>query len=126
MDAWWDFMLESEKVVGRKIPKDRMIVLCCSNVDGSHKMSLFTVGKSKKPRCFRGAKSLPVKYEENSNAWRTASLFQTWLASFDNEMNKMKRKAFLSLDNCCAYKVNVRQEHVALHFLPASGNYITV
>ena len=58
-------------------------------------MPLFIVGKSKKPRCFRGVKSLPVKYEANSNAWMTASLFQNWLVSFDNEMDKMKRKAIL-------------------------------
>ena len=48
----------------------------------------------------------------------TASLFQNCLASFDNEMNKMKRKVILVLDNCCSHKVNVRLENVALYFLP--------
>ena len=68
--------LKGEKVDGRKIPKDRLTVLCCSNADGTHKMLLFTVGKSKKAQCFRDVKSLTVKYEANSNAWMTASLFQ--------------------------------------------------
>ena len=53
--------VKGEKVAGGKISKDRLAVLCCSNADGSHKMPLFIVGKSKKPRCFRGVKSLPVK-----------------------------------------------------------------
>ena len=60
--------LKGEKNVGGKISKDRLTILCCSNANGSHKMPLFIVRKSKKPRCFRGEKSLPVKYEANSNA----------------------------------------------------------
>ena len=79
-------------------------------------MPHFIVGKSKKSRCFRGVKSLLVKYEANSNAWMIASLFQNWLVSFDNEMNKMKRKAILFLDNFCVHKVNLRLENVSLHF----------
>ena len=47
--------LKSEKIVGGKMPKDRLTVLCCSNADGSHKMPLFIVEKSKKPRRFRDA-----------------------------------------------------------------------
>ena len=86
--------LKSEKIVGGKMPKDRLTVLCCSNADGSHKIPLFIVGKAKKPRCFRGVKSLPVKYEANSNARMTASLFYNWIVSFDNEMNMMKKKSY--------------------------------
>lgn len=116
--------LKGEKVVGGKVPKDRLTVLCCSNADGSHKMPLFVIGKSKNPRCFRGVKSLPVKYEANSNAWMTANFFQNWLVSFDNEMSKMKRKAILFIDNCTAHKVNVRLENVAIHFLPPNTTAI--
>ena len=54
----------------------------------------------------------------------TASLFQNWLVSFDNKMNKMKRKAILFLDNSCAHKVNVRLEKVALHFWPPNTSTI--
>ena len=60
--------LKGEKVVGGKIPKNRLTILCCSIADGSRKMPLFIVGKSKKPGCFRNLKSLPVKQESNSNA----------------------------------------------------------
>ena len=63
--------LKSEKIVGGKMPKDRLTVLCCNNAGGSHKMPLFIIEKSKKPRCFRCAKSLLVKYEANSNVWMT-------------------------------------------------------
>ena len=54
----------------------------------------------------------------------TASLFQNWLVSFDNEMDKMKRKTIFFLDNCCAHKVRVRLENVALHFLPPNTTAI--
>ena len=91
----WILWLKSENDVGGKISKQILTVLCSSNADSSHKMPLFIILKSKKIRCFRGVKFLPVKYEANSNAWMTASLFQNWLVSFDNEMDKMKRKAIL-------------------------------
>ena len=62
-------MLKKQKknVVG-KISNDRLTVLSCSNADGSHRMPLFVKGKSNNPQCFRSVKSLPVKYEVNSNA----------------------------------------------------------
>ena len=109
--------LKGEKVTREKILKDKLKVLCSSNNDGSHKMFHFVIGKSKNPQGFRDIKSLPAKYEANSNAWMTANLFQNWFVSFDNEINKMTRKAIHFLDNCCAYKVNVRLKNVALQFL---------
>jgi hypothetical protein len=33
-----------------------------ANMFGTEKLKLFTIGKVKKPRCFKGIKSLPVDY----------------------------------------------------------------
>ena len=91
----WILWLKSENVVGGKIPKQILTVLCSSNADSSHKMPLSVIWKSKSPWCFRGIKSLPIKCKANSNAWMTANLFQNWLVSFDSEMSKLKWKAIL-------------------------------
>ncbi|XP_051171030.1 jerky protein homolog-like [Leptopilina boulardi] len=49
------FVTEYEnKAEGSKISKERVTVMVCANADGSHKIPLFVIGKSKKPRCFKG------------------------------------------------------------------------
>ncbi|KAK8401007.1 hypothetical protein O3P69_002645 [Scylla paramamosain] len=54
---------ESEgDVKGFKQSKDRLTVLCCTNMAGTHKVKLFMVGKHKKPRCFKNVNYLPVDY----------------------------------------------------------------
>ncbi|GBM62135.1 Tigger transposable element-derived protein 2, partial [Araneus ventricosus] len=49
---------------GRKMMKDRVTILGCANTSGSHRAKLTLVGKSKKPRCFKGINktALPVHY----------------------------------------------------------------
>lgn len=41
---------KNEPVLGTKLAKDRLTIATCSNASGSHKMSLFVIEKSKKPR----------------------------------------------------------------------------
>ncbi|GFO43402.1 1-phosphatidylinositol 4,5-bisphosphate phosphodiesterase gamma-1-like [Plakobranchus ocellatus] len=60
---------------GGKAPKDRITVLTCANMDGSHKLPLLVIGKFKTPRCFKGVCKLPVCYQSNSKAWMTAAIF---------------------------------------------------
>jgi hypothetical protein len=47
--------------------KDRIIVLVCTNMDQSEKMSLLVTGKSEKPRYFKHVKSLLYAYRHNKN-----------------------------------------------------------
>ena len=48
---------------GGKHSKDRITVLVGANADGSEKLPLLVIGKSKKPRCFKNVRSLPVNYD---------------------------------------------------------------
>ncbi len=45
-------VLASEKAEGCKVPKDRVTILVCANMDGSEKRRLLMIGKSKRPRYF--------------------------------------------------------------------------
>jgi len=74
-------------------------------MDCSDKRKLFVVGKSAKPRCFRGVKTLPVTYRSNSNAWMTSTLFQQWIESFNASLLKKGKKVCLLLDNCSVHKI---------------------
>jgi hypothetical protein len=38
---------------GIKVNKERITVLECANLDGTEKLLLLVIGKSKQPRCFR-------------------------------------------------------------------------
>ncbi|GFX78727.1 tigger transposable element-derived protein 6 [Trichonephila clavipes] len=44
-------------------------------MDGSEKIIPLVIGKSAKPRCFKGINSFPTKYRSNKNAWMTTELF---------------------------------------------------
>ncbi|GFR77121.1 tigger transposable element-derived protein [Elysia marginata] len=103
---------------GGKAPKDRITVLTCANMDGSHKLPLFVIGKFKTPRCFKGVCKLPVEYQANSKAWMTAGIFTEWLQEFDKMMCRQKRKVLLTLDNCTAHPKVDNLKAVELLLLP--------
>ncbi|GFS03162.1 tigger transposable element-derived protein [Elysia marginata] len=103
---------------GGKAPKDRITVLTCANMDGSHNLPLFVIGKFKTPRCFKGVRKLPVEYQANSKAWMTAGVFTEWLQEFDKMMCRQKRKVLLTLENCTAHPKVDNLKAVELLFLP--------
>jgi|AKYZ01.1.fsa_nt_gi Tc5 transposase DNA-binding domain./DDE superfamily endonuclease./CENP-B N-terminal DNA-binding domain. len=92
---------------GRKMSKDRLTFMPCSNASGTHKLELLVIGKSKNPRAFKNAKHLPVKYKHQNKAWMTRELFSEWfheefvpsVKKFLNKQN-LSQKALLVLDNC--------------------------
>ncbi|XP_051162414.1 tigger transposable element-derived protein 4-like [Leptopilina boulardi] len=63
------FAFKEEKCHGGKQSKKRITVLHCANMTGTDKLPLLVIGKSKRPRCFKGVKTLPADYENNSKAW---------------------------------------------------------
>jgi hypothetical protein len=79
------------KCVGGKLSKDRITVLVCANSDGTEKMKLLVIGKSKNPRCFKNVKSLPVRYTANKKARMTSDLFEAELRHWDRELRLQKR-----------------------------------
>ncbi|KII64202.1 Tigger transposable element-derived protein 4 [Thelohanellus kitauei] len=57
---------------------DRITVLCCTNMSGTDKRKLLIIGKSARPRCFKGLRmeGLSVEYHANENAWLTSEIFR--------------------------------------------------
>lgn len=62
---------------GRKIRKERITFMLCSNADGSHKTTPMVIGKAKKPRCFTNFEN-PVVYDASASAWMTSKIFYDW------------------------------------------------
>ena len=62
---------------GHKQAKDRATVLLACNWEGSHKLPLLVVGKSRAPRCFHHVRMdrLPYHYTNSKTAWMTGSIF---------------------------------------------------
>ena len=92
-----------------------MTVLGCANMKGE-KRDLLVTGKSKKPRCFKGVRSLSVDYYSNANTWMTIVIFSDWLVKWDLEL---KRKIVLLVDSCTAHTNNSLLKNIKVIFLPA-------
>ncbi|GFV82661.1 tigger transposable element-derived protein 6 [Trichonephila clavipes] len=72
-------------------------------MDGSEKLTPLAIGKSAKPRCFKGTNSFPTKYRSNKKALMTTELFNEWLVSLNSDMKIEKRNILLFLDNCTVH-----------------------
>ncbi|GJQ72209.1 hypothetical protein Trydic_g3300 [Trypoxylus dichotomus] len=57
------------------------------------------IGKSKRTRCFKGVKTLPVDYESNKEAWVTREILKEWLKKVDDVMKSKGRKILLIISN---------------------------
>lgn len=94
---------KGERCSGGKLSKERITLLIGANMDGSEKLPLFMIGKSKNPRCFKNMKSKPVEYEANRKAWMTNEIFKNWLLKLDEKFRRRNRHIILFLDNCTAH-----------------------
>jgi hypothetical protein len=83
-------------------------VAACSNASGTHKLSLFVIGTSHKPRAFKNLNlsSLPVYYRAQKSVWMDATLFRVWFheefvpaVSRHLKSRNLPEKALLVLDN---------------------------
>jgi len=111
------FILKRETCSGGKQSKERITILLGSNMSGSEKIKPLIIGKSKKPRCFKGVKSFPLDYESNKKAWMTGDLFKSWLVKFDQKMRLNQRNVLLFIDNCTAH-CTINLKSVRIEFLP--------
>ncbi|KAL1768155.1 tigger transposable element-derived protein 2 [Sigmodon hispidus] len=87
--------------------RERIIIMCCANATGLHKLNLCVVGKAKRPRSFKGAdlSNLPVTYFSQKSAWIEQSVFKQWFEKyFVPQVQKhlkskgLREKAVLLLD----------------------------
>ncbi|GFY13006.1 tigger transposable element-derived protein 6 [Trichonephila clavipes] len=82
------FTIKKEKCHGGKHSKERLTILLTVNMDGSEKITPLVIGKSAKPRCFKGTNSFPTKYRSNKKSWMTTELFNEWLVSLNLDMKR--------------------------------------
>jgi hypothetical protein len=111
---------KNEKCHGEKHSKERVTLLLGANMDGSEKLKIFLIGKSKQPRCFRNIRWLPLHYKANSKAWMTAQLFEDWLIQLDRHFKNEGRKIILFVDNCTAHPQDIQKklQSIKLTFFP--------
>jgi len=102
--------------------KERVTVLLCTNMSGTEKIKPLLIGKSAKPKCFKGIKSLPIDYESNPKAWMTNLLWNKWLKQFDEKLFMENRKIILFIDNCTAHViVPISLKAITIKFLPTTS-----
>lgn len=63
---------------GYKASKSRITAMVCGNASGDHRHTLLIIGKSMKPRCFKGVQNLPVVYKSQKNSWMDTKIFTGW------------------------------------------------
>jgi len=99
---------EEKFAAGYKKSKERITIALCANAAGTHKLPLFVVGKSAKPRAFKhlNMNALPVHYRAQRSAWMDTKIFTEWFMDyFCPSVRKHLRasnippKAILLLDN---------------------------
>ena len=111
--------LKSEKCTGGKLSKVRVTGLAAANAVGE-KLPMFVIGKSAKPRCFKGVKNLPCRYRSQRKSWMDSSLFEEWVRDLDWKFEIEKRKIALTVDNCPAHPQIENLRAVNLIFLPSN------
>ena len=70
--------LKGEKWSGRKHSNVRLTGLAAGNAYGE-RLQMFVIGKSVKPRCFEGGKTLPCQYRAQHKSWMSGGLFEDWV-----------------------------------------------
>ena len=111
--------LATKQLEGKKVDKQRLTVVACTNATGSEKLPLWIIGKFARPRCFKNVnmESLGCEYRANTKAWMTATLFNDWLRWFSTCMTG--RKVLLLMDNCPAHTAGTLDiTNVEVKFLP--------
>ncbi|XP_054706707.1 tigger transposable element-derived protein 4-like [Uloborus diversus] len=98
---------KGDKCSGGKHSKDRITLLVGANMDGTEKLQLLMIGKSKNPRCFENVKTKPVM---------TRNIFEEWLLDLNRRYQRKNRKNILFIDNCQAHKSVPAMENVTVKF----------
>jgi len=82
------------------------------------KLKPLVIGKSVKPRCFKGIDvSKPVvEWKANSKAWMTTHIMTDWLQRLGQQMKTQNRKILLFLDNATSRHAHLSLDNVTLIF----------
>jgi hypothetical protein len=91
---------------GFKKQKERITVMACCNADGSHKLPLLIIGKSKSPRCLKDVnitQDIGVWYRNQKSAWMSAAIFKEWFKEefVPKVKSSLKKQNLPSVPSCC-------------------------
>ena len=103
---------------GIKTSKKRVTVLLTCYAAGE-KLKPLLIGKSLKPRCFKGIDkaALPVMYHANRKALMMSVLVKEWLDKLNSKMKLQGRNILLFVDHCGAHP-EVKLTNGKMVFLP--------
>lgn len=113
--------LATKNIPGHKKDKSRITIGVCTNADGTDRLPLLVIGKSKMPRCFKGINltNLGITYFNNTAAWMTALIFREWIADWDKKLRVRGRKILLLVDNMSGHSIDhLCLTHIEVMFLP--------
>ncbi|NWJ09037.1 TIGD4 protein, partial [Crypturellus undulatus] len=89
------FSFRGEACSVGELSRERVTVVVGTNADGSEKLPLLVIGKSRSPRSLGGAESLPVDYEANEMAWMTTEVFEQWVHKLDERFRAQQRRVVI-------------------------------
>ena len=67
------------------------------------RLQMFVIGKSVKPRCFKGVKTLPCRYHAQHKSWMSGGLFENSVHRLERNFAVSQRKISLIINNCTAH-----------------------
>ena len=102
---------------GGKNSRVRLTGMASGNAIGE-KLSMFVIGKSKAPRCFKHLKNLPCKCKLQKKSWMDSQIFDEWVRKLDRTFRMEGRKIALLIDNCPVHPSASDLTNVQLVFLP--------
>lgn len=79
------------KCSGEKRSKDWITLLVGTNMDGTEKLPLLMITKSRNPKYFNNIKTKPIELLSNTKVWMTVNLFEERLLDL-NRMYQRKRE----------------------------------
>ncbi|NXL91996.1 TIGD4 protein, partial [Alectura lathami] len=101
---------------------ERVTVAVGASMDGSEKLPLLVVGRSKSPRCFRNARSPPVDYEANGTAWMTSGVFERWMRKLDERFQARQQRVVICVGSLPVHPEVKNLKAVTLVFVPPDSS----
>ncbi|KAJ3574251.1 hypothetical protein NP233_g1893 [Leucocoprinus birnbaumii] len=110
--------LATKQMSGKKKDKFRISVGVACNADGTEKLPLFFIGKSKKPKAFNGKtpEQKGFYYRNNKKAWMTKEIFEEWIKQLDIKMRRSNREILLLIDGFSAHYVDYEPRNIRIEF----------
>ena len=108
---------------GGKKSKERITVAFFANAAGGMELPV-VIGKSTKPRCFKGIKDFKkpagIPYYSNQKAWMNAEIMDSMLAALNRRLKMEKRNILLLMDNVSSHLPELKGKFSNIHvvFLP--------